>query len=141
MLQGITLAKNESEIRTVLNNSRVIAVVGSSPSPDKDSYRITEFLIKKGYKVYPVNPNYEEILSVKCYSNLTEIPEKIDIVNIFRRPEFVQPVVIEAIQAEASVVWFQYGVGSDKAIKYALENNLTVVNDRCIKVEHVRLIG
>lgn len=141
MLQGIKLAGNDSEIKTVLNSSRVIAVVGSSPSSNKDSYRITEFLIRKGYRVYPVNPNYQEILGVKCYANLSEIPEKIDIVNIFRRPEFVLPVVEEAVQADASVVWFQYGVGSEEAIKYALENNLTVVNDRCIKVEHMRLIG
>lgn len=141
MLQAITFAKNDIEIRTVLNNSRVIAVVGSSPSPEKDSYMITKYLINKGYKVYPVNPNYQEILGVKCYSNLSEIPEKIDIVNIFRRPEFVLPVVEEAIQAEASVVWFQFGVGSAEAVKYALDNELTVVNDRCIKIEHMRLIG
>lgn len=141
MLQGITLAKNESEIKTILTNSRVIAVVGSSTSPHKDSYRITEFLIKKGYKVYPVNPNYQEILGVKCYSNLTEIPDKIDVVNIFRPPEFVLPVVEEAIRTEASVVWFQLGVGSPDAIKYALDNKLIVVDDRCIKVEHLRLIG
>lgn len=141
MLQGIKIAENNSDIKSVLANSRVIAVVGSSPSPDKDSYRITEYLIKKGYKVYPVNPNYQEILGVKCYSNLLEIPGKIDIVNIFRRPELVLPVVEEAIQTKASVVWFQFGVGSAETIKYALENELTVVNDRCIKIEHMRLIG
>lgn len=112
MLQGIKLT--ETEIKSVLANSRVIAVVGSSPSPEKDSYRITE---------------------------LSEIPEKIDIVNIFRRPEFVLPVVEEAIQTEAAVVWFQFGVGSPDAIKYGLNNELTVVNDRCIKIEHMRLIG
>ncbi|MDI6802336.1 MAG: CoA-binding protein [Bacteroidota bacterium] len=120
MLQGIKIAENNSDIKSVLTSSRVIAVVGSSPSPEKDSYRITEFLIKKGY---------------------SEIPEKIDIVNIFRRPEFVLPVVEEAIQAEASVVWFQFGVGSAETIKYALDNEFTVVNDRCIKIEHMQLVG
>ncbi len=141
MLQGIKIAENNSDIKSVLTSSRIIAVVGSSPSPEKDSYMITKYLINKGYKVYPVNPNYQEILGVKCYSNLSEIPEQIDIVNIFRRPEFVLPVIEEAIQTEAAVVWFQFGVGSAEAIKYALENELTVVNDRCIKIEHMRLIG
>ncbi|MDP2208059.1 MAG: CoA-binding protein [Bacteroidota bacterium] len=102
MLQGIKIAENSSDIKSVLTSSRVIAVVGSSPSPEKDSYMITKYLINKGYKVYPVNPNYQEILGV---------------------------------------VWFQFGVGSAEAIKYALENELTVVNDRCIKIEHMQLIG
>lgn len=141
MLQGIKIAENSSDIKSVLTASRVIAVVGSSPSPEKDSYMITKYLINKGYKVYPVNPNYKEILGVKCYPNLSEIPEKIDIVNIFRRIEFVLPVVEEAIKTEAAVVWFQFGVGSAEAIKYAFDNELTVVNNRCIKIEHMRLIG
>ncbi len=141
MLQGIKIAENGSDIKSVLTASRVIAVVGSSPSPEKDSYMITKYLINKGYKVYPVNPNYKEILGVKCYPNLSEIPEKIDIVNIFRRIEFVLPVVEEAIKTEAAVVWFQFGVGSAEAIKYAFDNELTVVNNRCIKIEHMRLIG
>ncbi len=141
MLQGIKIAENSSDIKSVLTACRVIAVVGSSPSPEKDSYMITKYLINKGYKVYPVNPNYKEILGVKCYPNLSEIPEKIDIVNIFRRIEFVLPVVEEAIKTEAAVVWFQFGVGSAEAIKYAFDNELTVVNNRCIKIEHMRLIG
>jgi predicted CoA-binding protein len=94
MLQGIKLATKSEEIKKILQLSRTIAVVGSSPSSDRDSSHITQFLNLKGYKIFPVNPNYQEILGLKCYPRLQDIPEAIEIVDVFIRPENILPIAL-----------------------------------------------
>lgn len=139
MLQGIKLAKTDSDIIQILRNVKTIAVVGSSPSQEKDSYKITKYLIEKGFQVFPVNPSYTEILGLKCYPSLSKIELPIDLVNVFRRPEFSLDAAKEAVEVKSKAIWFQLGVATNEAIKFALDNNLTVIYDRCIKVEHSRL--
>jgi hypothetical protein len=141
MLQGIKLITKSEEVKKILQLSRSIAVVGSSSSPDRDSNHITQYLNLQGYKVFPVNPNYKEILGLKCYSKLQDIPEAIEIVNVFRRPDQVLPVVKDAVAVNAKIIWFQLGVSKPEAVELALQNRLTVVDNKCIMVEHRRLIG
>jgi|WetSurMetagenome_2_1015567.scaffolds.fasta_scaffold724679_2 uncharacterized protein len=141
MLQGLTLVTKSEDIKKILQLSNSIAVVGSSASPDRDSHRITTYLKLKGYKTFPVNPNYQTILGLKCYSKLEDIPEAVEIVNIFRRPEMVLPILKDAVNIQAKVIWFQYGVGTSETVEYALKNQFTVVDNKCIMVEHRRLIG
>jgi predicted CoA-binding protein len=140
MLQGIKLATKSEEIKKILQLSRTIAVVGSSPSPDRDSNHITQFLNLKGYKIFPVNPNYQEILGLKCYPRLQDIPEAIEIVDVFIRPENILPIVKDSVACKAKTIWFQLGVSTPEAVEYALQNQLTVVDNKCIMVEHRRLI-
>lgn len=141
MLQGIKIANTDHEIQTILSIVKNIAVVGSSPSPDRDSYRITKYLIDHGYNVFPINPNYNELLNVRCYPSLKEISETIELVNVFRRPEYALDVTKEAVDVGTKVIWYQFGVASKEAVNYALVNKLTVVQNRCIKIEHERLIS
>lgn len=140
MLQGIKLAKSDIDVIQVLRSIKTIAILGSSPSPERDSYRITKYLIEKGYEVFPVNPNYEEILGIKCYHGLKDIKSSIDLVNVFRKPEFSLDAAKEALEVKAKAIWFQLGVATDEAINFALDNDLTVVYNRCIKIEHSRLL-
>ncbi len=140
MLQGIKIARTDNEVKNILLSSKAIAIVGSSPSIEKDSHKITRYLNDKNYTIYPVNPGYEEILGLKCFHTLEEIPEPINIVDVFRRPESAAEVVKDAVSVNAKVIWFQLGVGTDEAVRSAIENNLTVVDNKCIKVEHMRLL-
>lgn len=126
----------DDELKNLLTMAKTIAVVGASPKPWRDSGAIAEFLMKKGYTVYPVNPNYEEILGVKSYPDLKSIPGKIDIVDIFRNPDDVEPVIDEAIAVGAKSVWMQLGVVNNAAAHKAEKAGLDVVMDRCIAVEH-----
>ncbi len=130
----------DQELKDLLTRSKTIAVIGASPKPWRDSGSIAEMLNRKGYKVYPVNPKYQEILGMKCYPNLKSIPEKIDIVDIFRNPDNVEPVIDEAIAVGAKSVWMQLGVINQTAAKKAEEAGLDVVMDRCISVEHRALV-
>lgn len=130
----------DEEIKKLLTESKTIAVVGASPKPWRDSGAIAEFLMKKGYTVYPVNPKYEEILGVKSYPDLKSIPAKIDLVDIFRNPDEVEPVIEEAIAVGATAVWMQLGVVNDAAARKAESAGLAVVMDRCIAVEHRALM-
>ena len=131
----------ESEpIRELLTTARTIAVVGASSKPWRDSNGIMHFLISKNYKVYPVNPNEKEIDGLQCYPDLKSIPEKIDIVDIFRNPEHVMPIIEEAIAVGAHAVWMQLGVINEDARRAAENAGLQVVMDRCILVEHRLLL-
>jgi uncharacterized protein len=141
MLQGIKLAATSEEIKRILQLSRSIAVVGCSPKPERDSFKITSYLIKNGYTALPVNPNYIKILKLRCVPSLLDITEAIDIVNVFRKSSQVLPIVKDAVSVKAKVIWFQLGVATPEAVEYALENNLTVVDNKCIMVEHRRLIS
>ncbi len=133
------LTKDE-ELKKLLTETKTIAVVGASPKPWRDSGAIAEFLNKKGYKVFPVNPKYKEVLGMKCYPDLKSIPEKIDIVDIFRNPNEVGPVIDEAIAVGAKSVWMQLGVVNNDVAAKAEGAGLSVVMDRCIAVEHRALM-
>jgi uncharacterized protein len=123
-------------IRDLLQRSKTIAVVGLSDSPMRPSYGVSAYMKAHGYKIIPVNPAIVEALGEKSYPSLLEVPEKIDIVNIFRRPEFVEEIVDQAIQLEVPVVWMQEEVINHKAAKKAEGAGLFVVMDLCILKEH-----
>jgi hypothetical protein len=122
------------EIRELLRTSRVIAVVGASDKPDRPSYDIASTLLDRGYTIIPVNPGKKEILGQKCYPDLKSIPVPVDIVNIFRNPADVPPVVDEAIAIKAKCVWMQTGISHPEAAKKAADAGLKVLQDSCIKV-------
>jgi predicted CoA-binding protein len=132
--------EDENEIASILKNSKTIAVVGASPKPWRDSGSIGQYLIHKGYEVFPVNPKYEEVLGKKCYPDLKSLPQNIDIVDIFRNPDEIEEIIDEAIAVRAGTVWMQLGVVNEKASSKAEKAGLRVVMDHCIAVEHSRLI-
>ncbi|HEY3225763.1 MAG TPA: CoA-binding protein [Planctomycetota bacterium] len=128
-------------VRNLLETARRIAVVGCSPNPDRDSHRIARYLIGAGYDVVPVNPGHARLLDRDCYPDVGSIPGGVDIVDIFRSPEHVPPVVEDAIAAKAKAVWMQLGVGNDEAARRASEAGLLVVVEQCIMVAHRSIFG
>jgi len=118
------------EIKEILTKYNTVAIVGISNKPDRDSYIVAEYLWNHGYKIIPVNPNIDSIFGLKAYPDLLSIPDEIDIVDIFRRPEFVDEVVEQAIQKKAKVVWMQLGVINEKAAKRAQDAGLKVVMNK-----------
>lgn len=123
-------------IADILKDCHVIAVVGASSSPERASHRIASYLMSKGFKVVPVNPRETEVLGARCYPDLSSVPDKVDLVNVFRRSEDVPPVVDEAIKIGARVVWMQLGIVNQEAASRAKQAGLDVVMDACIMVEH-----
>lgn len=132
---------SDDDIREILTKYRTIALVGASPKPERDANMVMRYLIEKGYEVYPVNPRYEEVLGRKCYPSVLDIPDEVEIVDLFVRPEFTMDYVEQAIKKGAKVVWFQFNTYNREAFKRAKEAGLTAVAHRCIKQEHERLIG
>ena len=128
------------EISRLLKESKNIAVVGLSPKANRPSNQVALYLIEAGYNVIPVNPGQKEILGRKCYPDLESISEHIDIVDIFRRSEDVGPIVESAIGVGAKVVWMQQGIVNEEAAARAREAGLTVIMDRCLKVDHRNLL-
>jgi len=128
-------------VRNLLETARRIAVVGCSPKPERDSHVIARYLIGAGYDVVPVNPGQSRILDRDCYPDVASIPGGVDIVDIFRSPDQVPPVVEDAIRAKAKAVWMQLGVGNDDAARRASEAGLKVVSEQCIMVVHRALFG
>jgi predicted CoA-binding protein len=128
-------------LRAMLKDARVIAVVGHSDRPHRTSYQIGRLLKRLGYTVYAVNPTIASVDDDPAYVSLADVPEKIDIVNVFRRAEHLSGVVDEAIAVGADAVWAQLGVVDEAAAVKAEEAGLDMVMDRCIKVEYYRLIG
>lgn len=122
-------------IEKILSEYRTIAMVGASPKPERPSYMVADFLINEGYRVIPVTPMAEEVLGEKAHPDLTTITEQIDVVNIFRRSDEVLPVVEQAIAIGAKAIWMQEGVIHEEAACMAREAGLTVVMDRCMKIE------
>jgi predicted CoA-binding protein len=120
----------------VLQSCHTIAVVGLSSNPLRPSYEIAEFMQRRGYRIIPVNPQEVEVLGEKCYARLEDIPEKVDCVNVFRRPEFVPAIVDSAIAIGAKAVWLQLGISHDEAIARAEAAGLLAVQDRCLLIEH-----
>ena len=132
---------NDRQLIELYRSIRTIASVGISSSPEKESFHITLYLLGQGYQIIPVNPTAGEIHGQKAYPDLLSIPEKVDVVQIFRRPEDVPPVVDQAIQIGARVAWMQVGVVNEAAAKKAESAGLIVVMDRCMRAEHIRLFG
>ncbi|MBI4228229.1 MAG: CoA-binding protein [Deltaproteobacteria bacterium] len=129
------------KIGRILKQNHIIAVVGLSANWHRPSFFAAKYLQDHGYRIVPVNPTYDEILGEKCYASLLEIPEPVDVVQIFRKPEDVPPIVEQAIKIGAKVVWMQLGVINEKAAKIGEDAGLEVVMNRCMKIEHARLFG
>ncbi len=123
-------------IADILKKYKTIAVVGLSSNPMRPSHGVTEHMQAAGYRIIPVNPNETEVLGEKSYARLEDVPEKIDIVDVFRRAEAVPPVVESAIRVGAKVVWLQLGIENDAAAEKGRAAGLTVIEDACIFIEH-----
>jgi len=128
-------------LRRILAENRVIAVVGLSADWFRPSYFAAKYMQEHGYRIIPVNPKYPEILGQKCYKALREIPEKVDIVDCFRKTEDILPIARDAIAIGAKVLWQQLGVKNEEAAQLAEAAGLDSVMDRCVKIEHARLFG
>ncbi|HEX5093979.1 MAG TPA: CoA-binding protein [Burkholderiales bacterium] len=128
-------------LRRILSQSRVIAVVGLSADWFRPSYFAAKYLQEHGYRIIPVNPRYESILGEKCYKSLRDIPEKVDLVDCFRKTADIPPIADEAIAIGAKVLWQQLGVRNEAAAGKARAAGLEAVMDRCVKIEHGRLFG
>lgn len=130
-------------LRRILAEHRVIAIVGLSADWYRPSYFAAKYMQEHGYRVVPVNPRYagRDVLGERCYANLAEIPEKVDIVDVFRRTEDVPPIADDAIRIGARVLWQQIGVKNTAAAEKARAAGLDAVMDRCVKIEHARLFG
>src|SRR4030042_91695 len=124
----------------ILNKYRNVAVVGASSNPERPSYIVVGYLMKHGYHVIPVNPNEQKILGKTSYPNLSSIPEKVEVVDIFRRSEDVMPIVDEAIKIGAKVVWMQEGIVNEEAAAKARNAGLLVVMDKCMRKQHISLM-
>jgi predicted CoA-binding protein len=125
----------------ILRENRTIAMVGLSSNPFRPSHFAAIYMLSEGYNVIPVNPREHEILGRRCYSSLRDIPEKVEIVDIFREPSAVPPIVEAAIAIGAKVVWMQLGVINEAAAQRARAAGLEVVMDACVKIEHARFFG
>jgi len=124
----------------ILKEYRTVAMVGASSNPERPSYKVFNYLSEHGYHVIPVNPTVPEILGKPCYPDLSSIPEKVEVVDIFRKSEEVMPVVDEAIKIGAKVVWMQEGVINEEAAAKAKNAGLLVVMDKCMRKQHLALV-
>ena len=131
----------DDEIRTILQRFKQVAVVGLSNKPDRPSYGVAAYLKRAGYDITPVNPTIDEALGVAAVETLADVSQPVEIVDVFRRAEDVPPVVDDAIAAGAGVVWLQLGIVNEPAAEKARAAGISVIQDRCIKVEHARLLG
>jgi hypothetical protein len=128
-----------SQEEKILRDCHTVAMVGASPDAERPSYRVFSYLKEQGYRVIPVNPRFPNILGETCYPDLAAIPDKVDVVDIFRRSEDVPPIVDQAIGIKAKVVWMQQGVVNEAAASRAREAGLQVVMDKCMRKEHLKM--
>ena len=140
-VNGTPFATTAFDRLRILRENRTIAMVGLSSNPFRPSHFAAIYMLSEGYNVIPVNPREQEILGRRCYPSLRDIPEKVDLVDIFRDPSSVPPIVEEAIAIGAKVVWMQLGVINEAAARRAREAGLEVVMDACVKIEHARFFG
>jgi uncharacterized protein len=133
--------QNTSMIRRILSDSKTIAMVGLSSDSQRPSYFVASYLKYEGYRIIPVNPNAKEILGEKVYPDVRSIPDTIDVVNVFRRPNECDDIVKQAIEKRARAVWFQLRIVNEEAAKAAMDAGLAVVMDKCVKMEHGRYNG
>ncbi len=125
----------------ILESCHIVAIVGISSDDDRPSHHVGSYLQMLGYRIVPVNPQEKMILGETCYQNLSSIPEKVDVVDIFRRSESVPPIVDEAIKIAAKAVWMQEGVINEEAAQKAARAGLKVVQNKCMRKEHIRIYG
>jgi predicted CoA-binding protein len=137
----MTIVDDISGLRRILTRYRTIAVVGISANWFRPSYFAAKYMQDHSYRVIPVNPNYAEVLGEKCYPELAAIPEPIDIVDCFRRPGEMVPIARDAVAIGAKVLWMQLGIRNDEAASIAADAGLDVVMNRCVKIEHARILG
>ena len=128
-------------IQRVLLNAKTIAIVGLSNNPLRASYFVGFYIKRHGYRVIPVNPREKEILGEKSYPSLSDVPGPVDIVNVFRAPEALPGIAREAVAIGASALWCQFGVINEEGARIATDGGMTVIMDRCLKVEHARYVG
>jgi predicted CoA-binding protein len=126
-------------LKELLRKAKNIAIVGCSEDPEKPSYQVAKYLKYKGYKIFPVNPKYESILDEKCYPSLSQIPDKIDIVDVFRKSEDILPIAKEAVNLGIKCFWMQLGIKNETAKQLLEQNNIIVVEDTCIKIFHSKM--
>jgi len=128
-------------LRRILSRARTIAIVGLSANWYRPSYFAAKYMQDHGYRVIPVNPNYTEVLGEKCYPDVASIPETVDVVDCFRKPDEMPSLAREAVEKGAKVLWMQLGIRNDEAARIASDAGLDVVDNRCVKIEHARLMG
>ena len=133
--------QDEATIRQLLHTARTIAIVGLSPNVLRPSNFVGYYLQRHGYRVIPVNPNEERVLGEQVYPSLRDVPEQIDVVDVFRDPAAVPEIAREALEVGAGALWLQFGVISPEGARIAQDGGLAVVMDRCLKVEHARRLG
>jgi predicted CoA-binding protein len=137
----LTRYQDPLTIQRVLHNSKTVAIVGLSPNELRASYFVGYYLRRHGYRVIPVNPRESEILGEKSFKSLADVPVAIDIVNVFRAPDALPAIADEAVKVGAGTMWCQFGVINEDGARIAESGGVTVVMDRCIKVEHARYVG
>ena len=137
---GHALQPSDQEIKELLRSARTIAVVGLSSNRFRPSYGVSQYLQSAGYRIIPVNPNEKQVLGEKAYARLEDVPEKIDVVDVFRRSEFVPAIVDSAIAVGAHAIWMQEGVADEAAAQRARDAGLFVIMNSCILKEHRRLV-
>jgi predicted CoA-binding protein len=137
----LTRYQDPLTIQRILNTAKTVAVVGLSKNPLRASYFVGYYLRRHGYRVIPVNPGETEILGQKCFRTLTDIPGPVDVVNVFRAPDALPAIAREAVAIRAASLWCQFTVINEEGARIAEAGGLSVVMDRCIKVEHARYIG
>ena len=132
---------DDDQMRRILESAKTIAVVGMSSRPERPSNSVPAYLQAHGYRIIPVNPNLDQALGEQAYPDLLSVPEPVDVVEIFRRSEDVRPIVEQAIQAGAKVIWMQEGIVNEEAADLARRAGLDVVMDACMRATHKRLLG
>ena len=132
--------EQQTTIKRLLNAAKTIAVVGLSPKSKRPSFQVANYLLSAGYTIIPVNPGQTRILGQTCYPRLNAVPVSVDIVDIFRKPTDVLPVVKEAIQIKARTIWMQSGIINEEAARLAEQAGITVIMDRCTMVDHMDLL-
>jgi predicted CoA-binding protein len=137
----VTRWQDPDVLERVVRQARSVAVVGVSPNPARPSHGVAAYLHRSGLRVYPVNPAITELFGLTAYPSLADLPERVDIVDVFRRPSVVVPVAEQAVAAKAGALWLQLGVINEDAAVLAEDGGLDVVMDLCLKIEHQRLVG
>jgi predicted CoA-binding protein len=138
---AVTRWQDPSVIDRVVSGARSVAVVGVSPNPARPSHGVAAYLHRNGLRIYPVNPGITSLFGLTAYPSVADLPERVDIVDVFRRPSYVDEVAEQAVEAGAGALWLQLGVINQQAANTAAAGGLDVVMDLCLKVEHARLLG
>lgn len=131
---------SKEEMKQLLESAKTIAVVGLSNNEEKTAFQISKIMQQQGYRIIPVNPSVDEVLGEKAYPSLKDIPDEIDIINVFRRPEYLPKVAEDAAETNCRVFWAQQGIVNEEAYHYLKEKDFTVIMDLCIKVVHSVLV-